>query len=141
MLVLGYYLLQLPCAHSLYLSLSISICPSIYLFTYLSIFISLCSSNFLNKFLPLRGIIRPVLLASPENKDTVERYRPPICPVRKSVSQAALINVNLALSEIARSMSARFMMKTLSIIAFTYNVPRQCNNFYIVILLLSDYTL
>lgn len=126
--------LRSPSLLSIYLST-----PS----TDLSIYLSL--SRFvppISKQIPFASrIIRPVLLACPENKDTIERYRPPICSVRKSASRAALINVNLALSEIARSTSARFMMKTLSIIAFTYNVPRQFNNFYTMILLLSDYTL
>lgn len=69
------------------------------------------------------------------------RHRPPICSAEKSASRTDLINVNLALSEIAQSTSARFMMKTLRIIAFTYNVyRRQCNNFYAMILL-GDYIL
>lgn len=125
-----------PIYLSIYLSTPST--DSIYLFIYyLSPFVPPIS-----KQIPFAsGIIRPVLLAYPENKDTIERYRPPICSDRKSASRAALINVNLALSEIARSTSARFMMKTLSIIAFTYNVPRQFNNFYTVILLLRDYTL
>lgn len=65
------------------------------------------STNFstISRFVPLisaqipfaSGVIRPILLARPENKDTIERYRPPICPARKSASRAALINVNLSL--------------------------------------------
>lgn len=50
------------------------------------------------------------------------RHRSPICSAEKSASRTGLINVNLALSEIAQSTSTRFMMKTLRIIAFTYNV-------------------
>lgn len=50
------------------------------------------------------------------------RHRPPICSAEKSASRTGLINVNLALSEIAQSTSVRFMMKMLRIIAFTYNM-------------------
>lgn len=55
----------------------------------------------------------------------------------KSVRRARLINVNPALSEIARSTSARFTMKT-RIIGFTYNAHRDnIINFYAAILLLN----
>lgn len=74
--------------------LALSVSPS------LSIYLSTPSidSIYLSRFVPpiskqipfASGIIRPVLLAYPENKDTIERYRPPICSARKSVSRERL---------------------------------------------------
>lgn len=74
------------------------------------------------------------------------RHRSPICSVEKSASRTGLINVNHALSEIAQSTSARFMMKTLRIIAFTYNVYHDnvitfTLLYYSVIIFFNDFSL
>ena len=112
---------------------------SVFLVLYISLFSTrfLCFTNF--KQTPFRlenDSTNPFRIC----EEHYRRHRPPIYSAEKRASQTGLINVNLALSEIAQSTSARFMMKTLRIIAFTYNVYND-NVITFTTILLCDYIL